>query len=628
MPASEKKAMLPILRGWFNQFCDEWYDKPVINSKDEDLRFEAFSNFYVINTYQRSNEPPASFCTNETYNDPADDRHIDGVGVFINGKFCASEESVADFAERNESLDVTVHFLQAKNGSKCIDSGDLQNFLAGARDFLDETPWGAGYSEVSDTLVEAQKIFASCFNHGLASKPKVHMHWCVSSRDDAEHFANDVASTFSRALSDLERAKQDLVASIDFTFYGAVQLIRRVENFSASNECTVKIPYANRVDFPSEEDSMSSSFFAFVEGEEFLKIIAPGGTLDTRIFSENVRDFQGENTDAYRGMSATLSDPDQRPEFAVRNNGITVIAESIAGSSMCTLKNYQVVNGCQSSNALYNHRDSLEGVYVPVRFVQVSDEEFLDRITYSTNSQNEVKPADMVSRSKLARELERHCSRPDVKDPIAFERRVGQFLTSPAPVPKNRILQKKDFTSAYVACVLGRPHHAIGYYDRYMSGKKDDIWSSDEPAALLYACGYLANRIFRARLIPSEFLALKYHILWRVFHSAWTSFDHDYTQYKRADSNAADHARSKRRLETGISRVIASADHDSELRQRVESAVLVAKRLTSLPDFAASTKNAKIPRSQTKKENSTLEFRRLSSSIETHDSGDSSPSRQ
>ena len=360
------------------------------------------------------------------------------------------------------------------------------------------------------------------------------------------------------------------------------------------------------MNFPAISDELEDSFFAFVPGDEFLKIICPDGeTIDRKLFNENVRDFLGENSDPFQGMVGTLNQPEEHEYFSFRNNGVTVVAGDITGNSRKkTLYNYQIVNGCQTSNALFENRDKLDDVFVPVRCIKTKDSDVLDSITLSTNSQNNVTTSDMVSRTKSARELERVCRRDDVANPIAFERREGQFIMIPINIPKNRILKKDDFTAAYVSCVLRKPHHGIGYRNRYQDGKKEDIWLSGAPTSLLYLSGYLMNSIIRNKLF-GDYSALKFHFGAAAFQELWPGFSEIFDRY-----NSAEKAEEKLRIEATINdhvdKILKMVDQRSTLEKKLEGARKAAKELTE--DTSVLNSNGKLGRANTKTEAVTKKF--------------------
>lgn len=477
MPKYSPK-MKPILRGWFDAFQKDFFPEPTKGKNEEDFIFENFCNYYVINSYQGlANNSPGDYATSEGVDDKSCDFHIDGIGVFVNGILCSTIDELEATVEKSSKIEVSVHFLQAKNGKDNLDAGDLNSFLEGVSQFISDVPWNDNFvteSNINEHVVEAQSVFAESLSKKYTNKPKAYLHWCVSQREHGEEFRSDIAASVSNRIDLLPNEHAEFTSGVEFKFHGAADLASVADSFGHQNECTFGLGGNPIVNFPAISDELEDSFFAFVPGDEFLKIICPDGeTIDHKVFNENVRDFLGENSSPFKGMMDTLGRPEEREYFSFRNNGVTVVAGDITGNSRKkTLHNYQIVNGCQTSNALFENRDNLDDVFVPVRCIKTKDSDVLDSITLSTNSQNNVTTSDMASRTKSARELERVCRRDDVASPIAFERREGQFIRIPINIPKNRILKKKDFTSAYVSCVLRKPHHGIGYWDRYQNGKR------------------------------------------------------------------------------------------------------------------------------------------------------------
>jgi hypothetical protein len=80
--------------------------------------------------------------------------------------------------------------------------------------------------------------------------------------------------------------------------------------------------------------------------------------------------------------------------FSVLNNGVTIVANEIKISGdKCTLFDFQIVNGCQTSNILYQNRilDTLSNMNIPIKLIVTTDDDIKSKITVSTNSQTAVK---------------------------------------------------------------------------------------------------------------------------------------------------------------------------------------------------------------------------------------------
>ena len=60
------------------------------------------------------------------------------------------------------------------------------------------------------------------------------------------------------------------------------------------------------------------------------------------------------------------------------NNGVTIVASSISPTGdQFTLTDYQIVNGCQTSNVLFNNKDGqfINNVFVPIKLIATTDDE-------------------------------------------------------------------------------------------------------------------------------------------------------------------------------------------------------------------------------------------------------------
>lgn len=95
------------------------------------------------------------------------------------------------------------------------------------------------------------------------------------------------------------------------------------------------------------------------------------------VFEDNVRDFQGTNNDVNNGIEKTLKNEDS-DLFSVLNNGVTIVASSISTTGdNFTIRDYQIVNGCQTSNVLFNNRkgDYINNVNIPIKIIATDDDE-------------------------------------------------------------------------------------------------------------------------------------------------------------------------------------------------------------------------------------------------------------
>ena len=124
------------------------------------------------------------------------------------------------------------------------------------------------------------------------------------------------------------------------------------------------------------------------------------------------------------------------------NNGITVVTSSIIISGdIATIEDYQIVNGCQTSNVLIENMDSVEGIdelIIPIRIIATKDENLKNDITRATNSQTAIKKDQLEALSTFQKKLEEYYKTYRDEDALVYERRTGQYRDS--NIPKNRIV--------------------------------------------------------------------------------------------------------------------------------------------------------------------------------------------
>lgn len=126
------------------------------------------------------------------------------------------------------------------------------------------------------------------------------------------------------------------------------------------------------------------------------------GIKDGTLFRKNVRQSLGSNNKVNKGIAKTVRN--NPSEFFFLHNGITAICSSMTlDSGLLSIKDLNVVNGCQSLSTLYSCSASAEeakDAYIMFRFYEIDKAERADDISNSTNSQSAVKARDLRSNDK------------------------------------------------------------------------------------------------------------------------------------------------------------------------------------------------------------------------------------
>lgn len=144
-----------------------------------------------------------------------------------------------------------------------------------------------------------------------------------------------------------------------------------------------------------------------IQAKELLKL---EGIQDKTLFSKNVRYGLGK-TRVNKEIARTVADQAQHGNFFMYHNGITIVTGSLIdqGEREIILKNYSVINGCQSILTLYESRQKLsKDVFLPVKIVQLdTSSQLIQKITYFTNNQNAISLKDLKSDDRVQRAIQR-----------------------------------------------------------------------------------------------------------------------------------------------------------------------------------------------------------------------------
>ncbi len=132
------------------------------------------------------------------------------------------------------------------------------------------------------------------------------------------------------------------------------------------------------------------------------------------VFNDNVRVYLGAKKNPIN-KKILESAMKQSAEFWYLNNGITITCNSFeyppgTRSPLLKLTDFQIVNGGQTSNALFEayktDKENLENALVLVRIYETKHREISQRIAESTNSQTPIKSRDLHSNDDVQRKLE------------------------------------------------------------------------------------------------------------------------------------------------------------------------------------------------------------------------------
>jgi len=284
------------------------------------------------------------------------------------------------------------------------------------------------------------------------------------------------------------------------------------------NKLSTTITFQNRVTLP-DIAGVKEAYLGVVPFSEFIKLIQDENQTVHSIFDDNVRDFQGENP-VNKKIKSTL-ESGKFELFCLLNNGVTVVASSLTpAANRFTLRDYQVVNGCQTSNVLHDCQriPGIQAVSVPVKIIVTENDDIKTEITVATNSQTEVKTEELEALSAFQKKLELYyaAERNDIN--LYYERRSQQYNSLPG-IKRTQIISIPIQIKAFAAMFLDSPHLVSGYYGTIVNRFKGKIFAIEHKYLPYYVsalCYFRIEQFFRSGEFSSEYKKARFQIMMLV----------------------------------------------------------------------------------------------------------------
>jgi hypothetical protein len=285
-----------------------------------------------------------------------------------------------------------VHLFQAKFSSDYArDQGDndLRNFVGARQWFNSETTIEALLSSTASEELKALVIVSNVFER-ISQEYPVYSHFVtnkVFNQDAKEFLKVNQGTMIGHDLPSIFR---------EYTYVADANIATGSTPLQLTN--TTKIEY-------NLPDNTVTRVYA-IPATELMKL---NGIQDKSLFYRNVRYGLGR-TRVNREIAKTVDDPNKHNKFFLFHNGITIVCDNITeDGATLSLRNYNVINGCQSMLALYESRDKLTpNVHLLAKIIQVDPTSpLIGDITYYTNNQNAITIQDLKADDPAHKAIQR-----------------------------------------------------------------------------------------------------------------------------------------------------------------------------------------------------------------------------
>ena len=439
---------------------------------------------------------------------------IDGISILVQGELCTDADQAAATLSVGKNHSSEFHFFQTKTSTK-TDYGHVTRFLDAVVDFFEE-----GKLAISAQIKDLRACKDEIYSSPTKTNPRLRCHFCTTGTGEISSPIKQLIDANKKRIDEMS-----LFSDIEIAVHGAKSLQDGYR--SATNSISATFDFPRAITLP-DHPSVDEAFIGVVPARELLRlaILASASPeeagINRAVFYDNIRDFNPQS-EINQAMLSELQEGSEE-SFVFKNNGVTVVAKEISRKSdTYHLEDYQIVNGCQTTNILFLAQDNIEGVNVPLRLIGSRDSDFIATIIMGTNKQNEVRDDQFWALLPFMKDLEEYCRAQTGDKLILIERRENQYRDVKAE--RTRIFKPAELMKAIAATYLGRPNRAARDYRGVRKEFKDEIFQPMHNIELYHLaamCSYKFDFAVRNRRVVRSRNIYKFYALFAAVRDSWS----------------------------------------------------------------------------------------------------------
>jgi len=452
---------------------------------NESKNFEAFSSYCIAKHYTFDNVNP------ETLIYDGDEPGIDSAFFICDESIVTSLDEInALFDKKKNNHDIVCILIQSKT-SESWNKKEINTFESAVLDFISEN----SEHKYNNELIERKEIFNAVIkNVGKIKngRPRIQCFFVNSANEASDSEILSAERTLKNRLDET-----GLFFSAEASLIGREKLLAYWIKSQGAYETTFEI--IGSASFP-KSTGIEESYVVTVSAKEFTsKVLTDeNGSLRKSIFEENVRDFiPFDGSEINTEIGKTIQDGGRSQRFGIMYNGLTIISPDVRlQSNEIYISNYQIVNGCQTSNVLYENSGSLnDKITIMAKIIETDDQDIVDDIVKSTNRQNKIEEHQFLATLDSVKAVERYfvARGGDEDHRLYFERRPNQYGRD--GIPSIRIFDLKELARCTGAMFLDKPDVASRYPNQLVEELQGTVFDPKNKEEIFYTAAYCNYRL-------------------------------------------------------------------------------------------------------------------------------------
>lgn len=499
----------PIIRVKLSKYKENYELKDIPDGS----AFERFANQVMLTTHQ-----PDAFNVDNLLLDTicvggTNDMGLDGVCIKLNGMLIDTLQDAEDIVKKNKRADIEFIFIQSKYKDK-FDSGEYAKFTNGVVDFLGEEHFQPHNLNIGRWLDIKNYLLSDdvmmCWSHN----PDVRLYYVVMGTWENSQHITAISQKCEKDIQEL-----NLYGDISIQYVDSAAFKKILDE--NENVFSVVLNVMDTFSLTAVKD-VENSIIILCSVTEFLRLlVSDEGIIRRNLFEDNVRDYQGD-TNINQDIFDTI---ENNPfSFVLLNNGITIICDEICvGNRKVTIKNPQIVNGCQTCNAIYHSYKKnidLKNVTIIAKLIATKSSEITNLIVKGTNRQNIVYDEAFETTRLFHKNLEDlfNALSTENKLRLFYERRSKQYSNNSTIKPFEKI-NLRGVIQSFVSVFLNEPYKGHRHESKLLQEYNNKIFNDSQSQYPYYIAALLYSKIdkeYRDGFIHRDLYPYKMHLCWMV----------------------------------------------------------------------------------------------------------------
>lgn len=466
-------SIFKVLEGNIAKSNDN-YSEYLIDKKGDVLKGSEFMLYALSSIFKdKEMDEIEEGIVDSSYRAEKYDFGLDAIYITASNDFVEQVEELEDY---NEDTKFKIQIFQFKRGTG-ISQADLLKFKNGIKKILiDEDISEEDNLYFYNRMSVLNEIKASIFNNYSSDNISVICHIV---------FGGIESNLYSEKI--IKDELEDIVKTLKNNGFTNSRIIvtdcqSLINAPSKLDEIVDIIEYQKTFKYITDTDPKTklNGYISIINGSDIAELVRKH---QSSIFEANIRDYFKRN-DLNTKIIATSSDPKESKFFWSFNNGLTMTCSKVdeMPNNKYKLYNLQIVNGCQTSNAIYTALKNRERVVeleqkisegkeltkketeelnrinvfqfkdettILVKIIETKDEDLIYRITETTNSQTPIKAFSLKANDDIQKLIERYFE----NNGVCYERRINSMRNK----GKKNIYSIQKLFQLYTSQILFKP---------------------------------------------------------------------------------------------------------------------------------------------------------------------------